>query len=83
MFELPPEAATILTKIQVITGGTIVSISCVMGMLAGLMRTLGLREEGKRRYKDAIIGMAMVLTAPFVFFSIATIIKLFFPMRHV
>lgn len=76
---LPPEVSEILTKTQIYSGAVVVSLSGCMAMVAGLMRTLGLREEGKKRYKDAITGMAMVITAPAVIGLIATVLKAFFP----
>lgn len=81
MGELPPEVFDILTKAQLYCGGIVVGVSSLMGMVGGLMRTLGMREEGKKRYKDAIIGMSMVLTAPAVITVIATILKAFFPTQ--
>lgn len=80
---LPPEVTDILTKLQVYSGATIVGLSSLMAMVAGMMRTLGLREEGKKRYKDAIAGMGMVLTAPAVIGLIATLLKAFFPQSFV
>lgn len=76
---LPPEVTDILTKVQIYSGAVVVSLSGCMAMAAGLMTTLGLREEGKKRYKDAIKGMTMVITAPAVIGMVATILKAFFP----
>jgi hypothetical protein len=76
---LPPEVADILTKVQIYSGAVVVSLAGCMAMAAGLMRTLGLREEGKKRYKDAVAGMTMVITAPAVIGIIATVLKAFFP----
>lgn len=76
---LPPEVTDILTKTQIYSGAIVVSLSGTMAMVAGLMRTLGLREEGKKRYKDALAGMTMVITAPAVIGIVATILKAFFP----
>lgn len=78
---LPPEVVDILTKVQIYSGGIVVGLSSCMAMAAGLMRTLGLREEGKKRYKDAIVGMGMVITAPAVIGLIATVLKAFFPQQ--
>lgn len=76
---LPIEVTNILTQVQLYSGGVVVSLSGCTAMVAGLMRTLGLREEGKKRYKDAIAGMTMVITAPAIIGLIATLLKAFFP----
>lgn len=76
---LPPEVTNLLTQVQVYSGLGVVGLAgCMLGV-AGLMRTVGLREEGKKRYKDALIGMTMVMTGPTVIGLIATLLKAFFP----
>lgn len=80
---VPKEVGDILRDLQIIAGGTIVGLASLMAMAAGLMRTLGLREEGKKRYKDAIAGMGMVLTAPAIIGLIATLLRAFFPTSYV
>ena len=81
MSVLPPEVGKILTDAQIYAGAAVVGLSSCMAMTAGLMRTLGLREEGKKRYKDALVGMSMVITAPAVVGVIATLLKVFFPQQ--
>jgi hypothetical protein len=65
----------ILFKIQLICAGICVSVAILMAMIAGFFRMLGLREEAKKRYMDAVAGMTMVLTAPAVLGVIATIVR--------
>jgi hypothetical protein len=65
----------VLFKIQLICGGICVSLATIMAMVAGIFRLLGLREEAKKRYMDAIAGMTMVLTAPVVLGVLATIVR--------
>lgn len=76
---LPPEVLDLLTKVQLYSGGIVVGLAGCMAGVAGLMRTVGLREEAKKRYKDSIMGMAMVMTAPTIIGLVATILKAFFP----
>lgn len=77
---MPPEVLDILTRVQIYSGVVVVGLAGCMTMVAGLMRVVGLREEAKRRYKDALTGMAMVITAPAVVTLIATVLKAFFPV---
>lgn len=79
MAGLPVEVTELLSQVQLYSGGVVVGLSGCMVMVAGLMRTVGLREEGKARYKDALMGLAMVITGPTVIMLIATILKAFFP----
>lgn len=73
--KLPPEVDEVLLKIQIICLGICVSVAIIMAMVAGFFRMIGLREEAKKRYKDAVAGMTMVLTAPAVLGVIATIVR--------
>lgn len=66
---------SVLFKIQLICGGICVGLAIIMAMVAGFFRLLGLREEAKKRYADAIAGMTMVLTAPVVLGVLATIVR--------
>lgn len=79
MTGVPPEVAELLSKVQLYSGSIVVGLAGSMVMVAGLMRTVGLREEGKKRYKDALMGMAMVMTGPTIIGLIATVLKAFFP----
>ena len=73
--KLPPEVDEVLLKVQLICLGICVSVAIIMAMVAGFFRMIGLREEAKKRYKDAVAGMMMVLTAPAVLGVIATIVR--------
>lgn len=66
---------SVLFKIQLICGGICVGVAILMAMVAGFFRILGLREEAKKRYMDAVAGMTMVLTAPVVLGVLATIVR--------
>jgi ABC-type spermidine/putrescine transport system permease subunit II len=79
MFEITPQLNDLLTDVQIWMGGTIGGVASCMAMVAGFMRTIGLREEGKRRYKDAIMGLCMVMTAPTLILLIATVLKAILP----
>lgn len=72
---VPKEVDELLLRIQLVCGGICVSIAIVMGMIAGLMRIIGLREEARKRFEDAVVGMIMVLTAPAVLGILATIVR--------
>lgn len=65
----------VLFKVQLICAGICVSVAVLMAMIAGFFRMIGLREEAKKRYMDAIAGMTMVLTAPAVLGVVATIVR--------
>ncbi len=64
-----------LFKLQLICLGICVSVAVLMAMVAGFFRIIGLREEAKKRYMDAISGMTMILTAPVVLGLIAPLIR--------
>lgn len=72
---LPSDVDTLLSRIQWICLGVCGGVAIIMGMVAGFFRMVGLREEARKRYADAIIGMLMVLTAPPVLLLIATIAR--------
>lgn len=65
----------VMFKIQLICAGICVSVGIVMMMVAGFFRIVGLREEAKKRYMDAIAGVIMVLTAPVVLGVLATVVR--------
>lgn len=75
----------VLFKVQLICAGICVGLATLMGMIAGFFRIVGLREEAKKRFSDAITGMIMVLSAPVVIGIIATIVRgllSLFPQSH-
>jgi hypothetical protein len=72
---IPPEVDMLLLKIQLICLGVCVSAGVIMAMIAGFFRIIGLREEAKKRYNDAVMGMIQVLTAPAVLGIIATVVR--------
>lgn len=72
---LPPEVDDVLFKVQLVCLGICVGVAIIMAMVAGFFRMIGLREEAKKRYADAVAGMTMVLTAPVVLGVIATIVR--------
>lgn len=72
---VPKEVDDIMFYIQLICLGLCVGVAIIMAMIAGFFRMIGLREESKKRYTDAIAGMLMVLTAPAVLLVIATIVR--------
>lgn len=72
---IPKEVDDLLIRVQLVCGGICVSVAIVMGMVAGLLRIIGLREEAKKRFEDACVGMIMVLTAPAVLGILATIVR--------
>lgn len=72
---LPTEIDDLMLKVQLICLGVCVGMAIIMAMIAGFFRMIGLREEAKKRYTDAITGMIMVLTAPAVLLLIATLVR--------
>lgn len=72
---IPPEVDMVLLKIQLLCLGLCVSVAVIMAMIAGLLRIIGLREEARRRYADACMGMIQVLTAPAVLGILAMIVR--------
>lgn len=72
---IPKEVDVVLLKIQLVCLGLCVSVGVIMAMIAGFFRIIGLREEARKRYADAVMGMIQVLTAPVVLGIIATIVR--------
>lgn len=72
---LPTEIDELMLKIQLVCLGICVGMAIIMAMIAGFFRMIGLREEAKKRYTDAITGMVMVLSAPAVLLLIATVVR--------
>lgn len=72
---LPSEIDDLMTKVQLVCLGLCVGVAIIMAMIAGFFRMIGLREEAKKRYSDAILGMIMVLSAPAVLLVIATVVR--------
>lgn len=72
---VPQELDDVMRLIQLICVGICVGVAIIMAMIAGFFRMIGLREEAKKRYMDAVTGMIMVLTAPAVLLVIATIVR--------
>jgi putative copper export protein len=50
-------------------------VGIIMAMIAGFFRMIGLREEARKRYMDACMGMVQVLSAPAVLGIIALIVR--------
>lgn len=72
---IPKEVDEILLKIQLICLGVCVSVAVIMAMIAGFFRMIGLREEARKRYVDACMGMIQVLSAPAVLGIIALVVR--------
>lgn len=72
---IPKEVDDILMRIELICLGTCVSVAIIFAMIAGFFRIIGLREEARKRYGDAVMGMLQVLSAPAVLGVLALVVR--------
>jgi len=72
---IPKEVDDILMRIELICLGTCVSVAIIFAMIAGFFRIIGLRDEARKRYGDAVMGMLQVLSAPAVLGVLALVVR--------
>ncbi len=63
---IPQDVDKAFLTIEIVILGLAGSVATIMAMISGIMRSIGMREEARKRFNDACVGFLQVLAAPVV-----------------